>query len=83
MADEYKINHISDILKVPEDKFDAFLVDLRIWADMARPMHAALDAAGVDPLDYRHSFEWIDDGGHEFKGVSFTVHPDREAMNEA
>lgn len=52
----YKIESLSDLLKVPADRRDAMLADMKAWMEFH-------DSIGVPPeLTTVRSFTWQDDG---------------------
>lgn len=73
MVKRYELKNIGDLLNIPEDKFDEFLVDLKKWhkaARAARNMAGAIaEAAGEKLPANAITMVWIDDGKHEGKVV--------------
>lgn len=69
MAKRYVIEKITDILEIPEDRLDDFMVDLKSYYQMARPMAdliketAKVGNVDVEVLPIRMT--WIDDGKHD------------------
>ena len=65
----YEIRHINDIFSVPEDRFDDFLVDLKSFYTLAKPMCDLVDTTaqtvGLNVSTMPESFTWIDDGKHD------------------
>ena len=67
---EYQLN-IGDILQIPEDSFDNFLIDLKKWHGAVRSTVGMLEAvakATNQPMPKELvTMKWIDDGKHEGK----------------
>ena len=63
---EYKINKLIDILKIPEDRLDTFLSELKPWVEMTRATLNLLDACaesiGQKMPEQETGMNWIDDG---------------------
>ena len=66
----YTLN-IQDILQIPEESFDNFLTDLRLWHKSARNMvnllNTIADATDQPIPDEFVTMRWIDDGKHDGK----------------
>lgn len=64
----YKLVHIQDILDIPEESFENFLIDLQKWHSVARDTKNLIDtvseATGIENKE-RIAMNWIDDGKHE------------------
>lgn len=76
MIQEYKIETISDFLKVPEDKRAACLDDFTEWMSMVdnADLHVKLNSlAGVECSIGQKSFIWVDDGICGISGLDFVV----------
>lgn len=71
MSKTYEIKALSDIFQIPEDRLDAFFVELREWVDLGRPMYelskTLTEALGEDAAQMQ--MKWIDDGKHDKKIV--------------
>lgn len=70
MSERYEITHISDVLAIPEDKFEEFLVDFRSFYAVSKPMAQLIEtiADEVTKVQIKSSIEkmvWIDDGKHD------------------
>ena len=67
---EYKLN-AQDLLQIPEDRFDDFLVDLKKWHGAARNTIKFIETiakASNQPMPKRlGTLRWIDDGKHDGK----------------
>jgi len=67
----YTIEHINDILEIPEEKIDHFLEDLRGWYTHAKAWKDMLgvisEIAGDDAATTETKFVWIDDDKHDAK----------------
>lgn len=74
MSNEYKINKLIDILKIPEDRVDDFLVELKIWIDMSRStielLNVCADTIGEKLPPMETGMNWVDDG---LKNVSIKL----------
>lgn len=64
----YEIEKLTDILEIPEEKFDAFVEDLRTYHTMGIHMTKLLetlaDIGGVKAEVIPQKMTWIDDGEH-------------------
>jgi len=75
---EYRIEHVRDLLAVPEDKLDACLADMRDWVTRAR-WHTALiydlvRAVGEELIEHPCAgFVWIDDGKPGCSGARIEI----------
>lgn len=67
MSNEYEIKHISDILLIPDDKLDHFLIDLKTSVEMAKNMRGITEVLGdVSSLkEFFPKMIWIDDDKHD------------------
>lgn len=67
---EYALN-VQDLLQIPEDRFDDFLIDLKKWHGAVRntvEMIETIAKATNKPLPKEVvTMRWIDDGKHEGK----------------
>lgn len=67
---EYTLN-IQDILQIPEESFDNFLTDLKMWHKSARNTVNLLETiakATNQPIPEEFiTMRWIDDGKHDGK----------------
>ena len=70
MADEYEITTLADLMKVPADKWDELLADLRIWMDL-RASAAPLVEAGL--LEIGETMTWVDDGKRGLNSLNLTL----------
>lgn len=68
---KYSIEKITDILQIPEDSFDNFLIDLKEYYLFGKSMNELVDALGpldgVDPRLELKQLVWIDDGKHDMQ----------------
>lgn len=68
----YKLN-LQDLLSIPEDRFDDFLVDLKTWHKAVRDFIGLIDATGkakgmsTEDMLKATKLVWIDDGKHDGK----------------
>jgi hypothetical protein len=62
---EYRIETISDVLKIPEDKIENFLVDLKTFFVMCKNVEKMNSTFGVKIAEPATFFTWIDDGKNE------------------
>jgi len=73
---EYQLN-IDDLLQIPEDSFDDFLIDLKKWHRAVRSTVDVLEAvakASNKPMPKKLiAMKWIDDGKHEGKIIIKTT----------
>jgi len=67
MIKEYKIKHISDILEIPEDKFDHFLVDLKTVYEVSKNIREITLTLGDEASNkqFMPCVRWIDDDKHD------------------
>jgi hypothetical protein len=65
---EYRIEHVRDLLAVPEDKMDACLADLRLWVKHVRDIGWTAKLMFV----FNEAFIWVDDGQTGCIGVEVT-----------
>lgn len=72
MSDKrYKLTKIADLFEIPTERFDDFMVDLKMWHSAGRATKQLIDTiaevvgeeAPKDPI----TMVWIDDGKHEGK----------------
>lgn len=67
----YEIEKIQDIAAIPEESFDAFLVDLKEYYTMQRAANTVTDGInkifGAGSITVVQKFTWVDDGKHEHK----------------
>jgi len=77
-AKEYQLN-IGDILQIPEDSFDNFLIDLKKWHGAVRrtvDMLEVVAKASNQPMPKELvTMKWIDDGKHEGKIIIKSTPP--------
>jgi hypothetical protein len=66
---EYRIEHVRDLLAVPDDKLDACLADLRLWAKHVRDIGWTAKLMFV----FNEAFIWVDDGMQGCSGVQMTL----------
>ncbi len=68
---EYKIQKITDIFLIPEDKFDDFLIDFKAYYHYGKSLASLIDvvakAKGMDTKTIPQHMIWIDDGKHDAK----------------
>jgi hypothetical protein len=74
---EYRIEHVRDLLAIPEDKLDSCLADLRLWVKQMRHfdgiMESLSDLYKVNIFEItREGFIWVDDGQTGCIGVELT-----------
>lgn len=66
----YTLN-INDILQIPEERFDDFLLDLKLWHGAVRNMKKFIDVVaeveGHKVKTEATQMIWIDDGKHDGK----------------
>lgn len=66
---QYEVEKLTDILQIPEDKFEAFLEDLRSYYTMGIHMTKLLetlaDIGGVEAQVIPQKMTWIDDDKHD------------------
>ena len=74
MSKEYTINHISDILDIPEEKFDHFLIDLKSCYEASKNMREIMLVCGDKQSneEFLKEIVWIDDDKHDGK-IQITV----------
>ena len=67
MEKVYIIEHISDILDIPEDKFEDFLIDFKKCYDISKNLREITLILGdeTDNKTFMPRMEWIDDGKHD------------------
>lgn len=67
--DEYTLD-IGDLLKIPEDRFDDFVIDLKKWHKSVKAtvdtINEVAKAIGEPPV-VLGTMRWIDDGKHNGK----------------
>lgn len=69
---KYELN-LQDLLAIPEDRFEDFIVDLRQWHKAVRNFVALINATGKakglseDDMLKATKLVWIDDGKHDGK----------------
>ncbi len=67
----YDIEKITDIFQIPEDKFEAFLVDFKsyyqIGLDMSKLIDGVAKAKGIGTKTLPQKMTFIDDGRHDVK----------------
>jgi hypothetical protein len=65
----YEIEKLTDILQIPEDKFDAFVEDLRTYHTMGIHMTKLLETVaeigGIKAEVIPQKMTWIDDDKHD------------------
>ena len=64
---EYRIDHVRDLLAIPDDKLDACLADLRLWVSEMRHLDGIMESLSdlykVNITEItREGFIWVDDG---------------------
>ena len=68
MSKRYVIEKITDVLDIPEDRFDDFLVDFRSYYQMVRPMADLIKEVAktgdIDVTVLPIRMTWVDDGEH-------------------
>ena len=64
---QYSIKHIGDILNIPEDKFDHFLIDLKTTYETALAVREVTEMIGdKSPVrEFLPEVLWIDDDIHD------------------
>jgi hypothetical protein len=67
MPKEYKIETIHDMMEVPLEKFNDFLLELCEALFTARITHAYNQAVGYKGSTIPRPFTWIDDGKGEIR----------------
>lgn len=68
----YNIRTVEDIIEIPEDRLEDFLVDLRAYLNIIKTKY---NGGYIKFLCFkipikRCGFQWIDDGKHDFLGIS-------------
>ena len=67
----YDIEKITDVFQIPEDKFEAFLVDFKnyyqIGLDMSKLIDEVAKVGGIDTKTLPQKMTWIDDDRHDVK----------------
>lgn len=66
---QYEITTIADLLKVPDDKLDECLADLKLWLDIRRT-HEKLPEVFREMLSMSNTMVWNDDG---VRGISINI----------
>ena len=71
---EYRIDHVRDLLAIPDDKLDACLADLRLWVSEMRHLDGIMESLSdmykVNIAEItREGFIWVDDGETGCSGV--------------
>jgi len=74
---EYRIDHVRDLLAIPDDKLDACLADLRLWVSEMRHLDGIMESLSdlykVNITEItREGFIWVDDGKTGCSGVDLT-----------
>jgi len=74
---QYRIDHVRDLLAVPEDRIDACFADLRLWVKQMRHLDGIMESLSdlykVNITEItREGFIWVDDGKTGFSGVELT-----------
>lgn len=87
MSDRYEIEHISDIFKIPEDRFDDFLVDFKSFYLLGKPMAELIEtiadeAAKLQVKSTIQKMAWIDDGKHDVK-INLVAPPHTNSKKES
>ena len=65
MSKEYTIEKLSDILDIPEERIDDFLVELKDWYTLGKNTKDLVDTIGVavgEKVPAKLKMRWIDDG---------------------
>jgi len=75
---EYRIEHVRDLLAVPEDRIDACLTDLRDWLRHMRiivpEIESAIKSAGIITTEpVCGGMVFVDDGMQGCSGVRMTL----------
>jgi len=69
MSKKYDINNISDVLNIPLDRFDDFLVDFKHFYEVAKATCDLCDEIssdiGLKTKTLPQHFVWIDDKKHD------------------
>lgn len=63
----YEIDKITDILEIPPESLDDFLIDLKSYHELGQLWKGLADALGEAGSAQLKRFVWIDDGKHERK----------------
>lgn len=76
MGKKYELAKLTDILEIPEESMDNFLVDLKAWHGLFHSFNelgkAIGDIKGVDGSIGTEGMTWIDDGKHDAKVTIIT-----------
>lgn len=71
MAKKYKVEKITDVFAIPQDRFDDFLVDLKTYRQLGEDFSSLIDAVsdinGIKTKTIPQYMVWIDDGKHDAK----------------
>lgn len=75
-AKRYSIVKLNDILEIPPEKLDNFIVDLRAWYDLQRGIVTAMadlskKIEGINSIQIQDGMTWIDDDKND---VTMTIH---------
>lgn len=69
MNNKYEIEKITDILAIPEESFDDFLIDLKSYYQFGRSMPQLIDnvaeVSGIQTKTVLQKMTWIDDKKHD------------------
>lgn len=83
MSKRYEIDKITDIFKIPEDKFEDFLVDFKSYYQFGLHLTTLIDevakAGGMVTNTVPQKMVWIDDGKHDAKII---LNPTNKSMEE-
>ena len=74
---EYRIEHVRDLLAIPEDKLAACCADMRHWAMQMRHLDTIMESLGdlykikITEI-IQEGFIWVDDGETGCSGLDLT-----------
>ena len=74
---EYRIEHVRDLLAIPEDKLAACCADMRHWAMQMRHLDTIMESLGdlykikITEI-IQEGFVWVDDGETGCIGIDLT-----------
>lgn len=70
---DFQLKFMSDMLDIPEDRFDEFLIDLKKWhnfgSNFKNLVAGVASAVGEELPDEFMTMRWLDDGIHSGKVV--------------
>jgi hypothetical protein len=84
---EYRIEHVRDLLAIPEDRLDACFADMRAWVTLMQvilpEVESMIRSAGiVTTQPVCNGFVWVDDGKPGCSGIRLEIKQETEPCNE-